>query len=52
MKIIEYESFEAAFKAMLDFMAKGIKCKGVGLTTLQVWIDAENRPFTTLCDRS
>lgn len=39
MKIIEYESFEAAFEAMLDFMAKGIKCKGIGLKKLKVWID-------------
>lgn len=39
MRIIEYNSFEEAFAAALDFQAKGIRCKGIGLTTLQVWID-------------
>jgi len=39
MRTIEYSSFEEAFAAMLDFIEKGIKCKGIGPTTLAVWDD-------------
>lgn len=39
MRTIEYSSFEEAFAAMLEFIEKGIKCKGIGLTTLAVWDD-------------
>lgn len=39
MRTIGYSSFEEAFAAMLEFIEKGIKCKGVGLTTLAVWDD-------------
>lgn len=39
MRTIEYSSFEEAFAAILDFIKKGIKCKGIGLTTLAVWDD-------------
>lgn len=39
MKTIKYNSFEEAFAAAFEFMKKGIRCKGIGLTTLQVWID-------------
>lgn len=39
MRTIEYSSFEEAFAAMLDFIEKGIKCKGIGQTTLAVWDD-------------
>lgn len=39
MKTIEYNSFEEAFAAALEFMKKGIKCKGIGLKTLRVWTD-------------
>ena len=42
MKTIEYNSFEEAFAAALEFMKQGIKCKGIGLTTLQVWIESGN----------
>lgn len=41
MKTIEYASFEEALAAAFEFFKKGIKCKGVGLKTLQVWIDGE-----------
>lgn len=37
MRKIEYNSCEEAFAAMLEFIYKGIKCKGIGLTTLAVW---------------
>lgn len=37
MRKITYKSFEEAFAAAMAFAAKGIKCKGVGLTTLLVW---------------
>lgn len=39
MKTIEYNSFEEAFAAALEFMKQGIKCKGIGLKTLRVWTD-------------
>lgn len=39
MKTIKYNSFAEAFAAALEFMKQGIKCKGIGLTTLQVWTD-------------
>lgn len=42
MKTIEYGSFEEAFAAMLDFISRGIRCKGVGKTTLIVWDKEEN----------
>lgn len=40
MKTIEYNSFEEAFIAALQFQAQGIRCKGIGWRTLQVWIDS------------
>lgn len=39
MRTIEHSSFEEAFAAMLEFIDKGIKCKGFGPTTLAVWDD-------------
>lgn len=39
MRTIVYSSFEEASAAMLEFIEKGIKCKGIGLTTLAVWDD-------------
>ena len=39
MKTIEYNSFEEAFAAALEFMKQGIKYKGIGLKTLRVWTD-------------
>lgn len=39
MRTIEYSSFEEAFAAMLEFIDKGIKCKGISPTTLAVWDD-------------
>nr|DAU82735.1 MAG TPA: hypothetical protein [Caudoviricetes sp.] len=39
MRTIEYSSFEEAFAAMLEFIEKGIKCKGIGPTILAVWDD-------------
>lgn len=42
MKTIEYNSFEEAFAAAFKFMKQGIKCKGIGLTTLQVCIESGN----------
>lgn len=39
MKTIEYKSFEEAFAAAYEFMKQGIRCKGIGLKTLQVWTD-------------
>lgn len=39
MRIIEYDSFEEAVAAMINFIRKGIKCKGIGRTTLEVWDD-------------
>lgn len=39
MRTIKYNSFEEAFAAMLEFIDKDIKCKGIGLTTLAVWDD-------------
>lgn len=32
MRKIEYNSFEEAFAAMLEFVEKGIKCKGIDPT--------------------
>lgn len=39
MRTIEYGSFEEAVEAMIKFLEQGIKCKGVGWTTLAVWDD-------------
>lgn len=45
MRIIEYNSFEDAFAAAFEFMKQGIRCKSIGLKTLQVWTDGGKRPF-------
>lgn len=37
MRIIKYNSFKEAVAAMIDFLERGIKCKGIDLTTLAVW---------------
>lgn len=42
MRTIEYSSFEEAFAAMLEFARRGIRCKGVGKTTLIVWDKEDN----------
>ena len=39
MRTIEYNSFEEAVAAMVEFLKQGIRCKGVGWTTPQVWDD-------------
>lgn len=37
MRKIEYETFKEALEAMMSFQARGIKCKGIGPHTLEVW---------------